>query len=86
MNDEGTRFGWLTCSEIVELITDYLEGDLPGPERERFEEHISSCAPCRQYLSQMRTTVEAAGRLTEEEVPEPTMDALLEAFRDWNRT
>ena len=86
MNEEADRFGWLSCSEIVELITDYLEGDLPDSERDRFEEHISSCAPCRQYLHQMRTTVEATGRLAEDEVPEPTMDALLEAFRDWNRT
>jgi anti-sigma factor RsiW len=85
VSHEADRFGDLGCAEIVELITDYLEGELPEPERGRFEEHISSCPPCREYLHQMRATVEVAGRLTRDEVPEPTMDALLEAFRAWNR-
>jgi len=85
VNAEESRFGWLTCSQIVELVTDYLEGELPPPERLRFEEHISSCAPCREYLSQMRQTVETAGRLTEEEISPPAMEALLDAFRDWKR-
>jgi anti-sigma factor RsiW len=79
------RFGELSCARIVELITDYLEGALDEGLRARFEEHLSYCPPCREYLAQMRATVEATGRLTEEDVPPETMDALMRAFRDERR-
>ena len=84
MIGEGNRFGELSCAQIVELVTDYVEGSLPGPARARFEEHLSYCPPCRVYLRQMRATIEATGHLTEDDVPAPAMDALLEAFRSWN--
>ena len=84
-NANGNRFGELSCAQIVELVSDYLEGSLPEPERGRFEEHLSYCPPCREYLAQMRATIEATGTLTEEDVPAPAMDELLHAFRSWNR-
>ena len=84
-NGATNRFGELSCARIVELITDYLEGVLEESLRARFEEHLSYCPPCREYLAQMRATVEATGRLTEADVPAETMDALMEAFRGGNR-
>ncbi|HTI35416.1 MAG TPA: anti-sigma factor [Miltoncostaea sp.] len=85
MNGGGSledRFGELSCARIVELITDYLEGALPEDLRARFEEHLSYCPPCREYLAQLRATMEITGRLTESDVPPETMEALLRAFRD----
>ena len=86
MNGDGRsledRFGELSCARIVVLITDYLEGVLPEDLRARFEEHLSYCPPCREYLAQMRATVASTGRLTESDVPAETMDALMRAFRD----
>lgn len=76
------RFGELSCARIVGLVTDYLEGALPEGVRARFEEHLSYCPPCREYLAQMRATVQLTGRLTESDVPPETMDALMRAFRD----
>ena len=52
MSEEARGPGGVTCIEIVELVTDYVEGALS---------------------------------LTEEEVPPPTMDALMGAFRNWRR-
>jgi anti-sigma factor RsiW len=75
----------ITCQELVELVTDYLEGALPRAERERFEEHVVYCAGCVYHLEHMRTTIELAGRLTEESMPPAAEQALLEAFRDWKR-
>ena len=53
----------MTCRELVELVTDYLEGALSGRERERFETHIGECDPCAVYLEQIRLMVDASGRL-----------------------
>ena len=75
----------LTCREVVELVTGYLEGDLASEDRARFEEHLSVCDGCTNYLGQMRTTLRATGMLTEEQIPEDQRDKLLMAFRDWKR-
>jgi len=55
----------LTCRELVELVTDYLEGALDPGDRARFEGHLDRCAGCRAYLGQMRATIWAAGHLCE---------------------
>ena len=75
----------LRCKELVELVTDYLEGTLTPPDRERFEEHLAACAGCTRYLAQIRETIRLTGVLTEEQIPAEQRDALLAAFRDWRR-
>jgi anti-sigma factor RsiW len=78
--------GELTCQELVELVTNYLEGALPSVERDRFEKHLASCANCHRYLDQMRYTIAAVGQISEDSLaPEMKMD-LLHAFRTWRRT
>jgi anti-sigma factor RsiW len=75
----------LTCHEVVELITDYLEGALPADARRRVESHLAECDGCSNYLEQMRETIRLTGRLTEEQVPEEQKQQLLAAFRSWRR-
>ena len=76
----------MNCRQVVELMTDYLEGALSPAERARFEEHIAGCDGCRGYLAQMRRTVGVLGRLTEDSIPEHVQRELLAAFRDWKST
>ena len=76
----------LSCQEVVELVTDYFEGALPAETASLFEQHINFCDGCEWYLDQMRSTVTAVGRVTEEEVPPETRDRLLTAFREWRRS
>ena len=73
----------LSCQELVELVTDYVEDALPATERERFESHIAGCEHCTAYLEQMRVTISLTGRLRAEEVPAASLEPLLEAFRGW---
>jgi anti-sigma factor RsiW len=75
--------GELTCRELVELVTDYLEGRLAAAERERFEAHLAICADCAAYVEQMRETVRAAGQLEEAGLSPQARGDLLRAFRDW---
>jgi anti-sigma factor RsiW len=75
----------LPCQELVELVTDYLEGRLPAPERVRFEAHLALCSGCRTYLEQMRQAVRALGRLAEGSIQPEAKQRLLAAFRDWRR-
>jgi anti-sigma factor RsiW len=73
----------LTCRELVEIVTDYLEGAMEPGERIRFEKHIVFCDGCAVYVEQMRDTIRLAGTLREEDVPDDAREALLEAFRSW---
>jgi predicted anti-sigma-YlaC factor YlaD len=75
----------LTCEELVDLVTDYLEEKLPLAEHERFEAHLGTCPGCRTYLDQIRTTIRVTGSLTEESIPTEARDRLLDSFRDWKR-
>ena len=72
----------MTCQELVELVTDYLEGALPREDVTRFEAHVAACPGCETYLAQVQTTIaltRAGGRAVE-------VSPLLDAFRDWHRS
>jgi anti-sigma factor RsiW len=73
----------LTCKELVELITGYLEGTLRGRRLRRFESHLAACDGCTRYVAQMEMTIRATGTLTEEQVTDEQRSVLLAAFRDW---
>ena len=73
----------MTCRQVVELMTDYLEGALSAADRARFEQHIADCDGCTAYLAQMRTAMLLMGKLAVEPIPEPVRNELVHAFRDW---
>jgi anti-sigma factor RsiW len=75
----------LTCRELVELVTDYLEGALPAGERERFEAHMAACEGCDAYVEQVRRTIELTRRTRALEQG-PQIAALRANFRDYRRT
>ncbi len=75
----------LTCKEMVEIVTDYLEGALSPEDRVRFEQHLALCDGCTYYVEQMRETIRLSGKVTEDQIPVAERGRLLEAFRDWNR-
>ncbi len=80
MNDvEG-----LSCRELVELVTDYLEGALDERDRLAFEAHIARCDGCTEYLEQLRATIRVTGTLTLADLSSSAAEStLLQAFRDW---
>ena len=73
----------MRCKEVVELMTDYLDGALSASDAARFEEHLSGCDGCRAYLEQMRKTRMLAGRLALEPVPAEMAEELMAAFKNW---
>jgi anti-sigma factor RsiW len=83
-DDPRTAIPDLTCQELVELVTDYLEGALPPADRARFEAHLADCPGCDAYLRQMRATLELVGA-TGALQSRPELSPLLEAFRAWKR-
>jgi len=75
----------LTCKELVELVTEYLDGAMTSEELERFEEHLVYCGPCATHVEQMRETIRVAGALREEDLDPAVAEGLLAAFRGWRQ-
>ena len=73
----------LACIEVVEVVTDYLEGTMPARKRRLLEQHLTACDGCDAYLEQMRRTIETTGRLRAEDVPPELEERLLGAFESW---
>lgn len=75
----------LTCEEMVELVTDYLEDKLPEAERASFEVHLGKCRGCTNYLDQIRKTIDLTGKLSEDGLADDVREKLLDVFRDWRK-
>ena len=75
----------MSCKELVELVTDYLDDALPAHERARFEEHLAECPWCVEYVAQIERTATLVGAASREVEDDPRTAELLELFRDWKR-
>ena len=75
----------MTCKELVELVTEYLEGTLAADLRLKMEDHLSRCDGCTNYLEQMRQTIRLTGQVREESLTSQQRDDLLRLFRDWQK-
>ena len=75
----------IPCIEVVEILTDYLEGALDPDMQRRVEAHLDVCPPCVVFLDQLRSTIDSLDELPVETLPAETVDALEDAFRDFHQ-
>lgn len=73
----------MKCKELVELVTEYLEGTLPSSDREAMDRHLAGCGGCHAYLEQMRKTIATLGRVSERALSERQRQDLLRLFQGW---
>ncbi len=74
----------MSCRELVEVITDYLEGALPEMDRQRFEEHLEACSACKLYVDQFQEVIRTLGRIEDKELDPDFRAGLVAAFHDWS--
>ena len=75
--------GGISCREVVELVTAYLDGALDEHDRARMEAHLELCPPCLEYVEQIRTTARVAAVAAVELELRPDRAALLDAFKEF---
>jgi predicted anti-sigma-YlaC factor YlaD len=80
---ESTTPNGITCQEIVELVTDYLEGTLLPEKRAQLEEHVADCDGCTNYIEQVRLTIRMLRDLAQEPIFPQKKEELLQVFRQW---
>jgi predicted anti-sigma-YlaC factor YlaD len=75
----------LTCRELTEIVTDYIEGRMSLWDRVRFQLHLGMCTHCRAFVRQMRLARSANAAVPSPELTPELKEALLARFRDWKR-
>ena len=73
----------LVCRDAVELVSDYLDGSLSRRDRRRLEKHLAECDACQAYLAQVRATVAASGHVGPDDLPDETVEGLVNLFRQY---
>jgi anti-sigma factor RsiW len=76
----------IACRQLVELVTDYLEGALDPATMDAVDRHLALCPHCERYVEQMRETISAVGHVPVETLSEQTKAGLIDAFRDFHAT
>lgn len=76
----------ITCVELTELVSEYIEGRLSRWDRLRFWLHIRLCPVCLDYIQQLAVTRATLGRMPDEPIPAPVRDELLACFQGWKRS
>ena len=75
----------ISCKELVDLVTDYLEESLSDESRAKFEQHLGECGYCSAYVQQMKVTITLTNQLAERDKSKPAPDELLDIFRKWKQ-
>jgi anti-sigma factor RsiW len=73
----------LACQQVVEMVSDYLEGALSRSQRRRLEAHLAGCEHCSEYLVQMRATIALTGRLRSEDLTPEMREEFSDVYRRW---
>jgi anti-sigma factor RsiW len=71
----------VACRQVVELVTDYLEGALPPRARAAVERHLQECPHCVEYVEQMRTAASSLRGVPVESISPAARAELVAAFR-----
>ncbi|HEY0756501.1 MAG TPA: zf-HC2 domain-containing protein [Ktedonobacteraceae bacterium] len=83
---EKTAANGISCQEVVEIVTDYLENALLPEKRVQLEEHVEGCEGCTNYIGQIRMTIGMLRNLAQEPVFPATREELLQVFRQWKNS
>jgi anti-sigma factor RsiW len=76
----------VTCREFADFVMEYFDGQLEADARARFDQHLTRCPDCVQYLQQYRDTVQAGQAAYDDDLPAAVPDDLVQAILDARKT
>lgn len=76
----------MECNELVEKVTDFLDGALAGEDVGRFDHHAGLCPGCQAHLNEVAVMLRLTSHVPAEPLPERLEADLLTVYRDWRQT
>ena len=71
----------IVCMSGVELLMDYMEGDVAPDVRAAIEAHVAGCPRCEAFIASYRETPRIVREATRVEMPADLEASLLAALR-----
>ena len=73
----------ICCKECLDLLYDYLEGELDSETTQSLEEHFEDCPPCISFLNTYKSTTNICREtLSQIEIPQAVRDSLLKVLNE----
>ena len=73
----------ICCKECLDLLYDYLEGDLDQETIKSLDEHFQDCPPCISFLNTYKSTTKICrNTLNQVEIPEAIRETLLKVLKE----
>jgi anti-sigma factor RsiW len=66
----------ITCRQLVELLIDFVAGELDEERRQNIEQHLRRCPPCVTYLETYQITIRLTRKLPEAPLPPQLIERL----------
>jgi anti-sigma factor (TIGR02949 family) len=70
-----------TCKESIDLLLNFLDGEMPEEEAKHLEEHLAACPPCVDFLRTYRATPVLCRRALQKQMPRELSDRLTDFLR-----
>lgn len=70
----------MTCEELTEFLSRYLDGELAAEQRSVFEGHLEACPPCEVYLDTFKETIRMGKEVSCPPAKETMPDSLVRAI------
>jgi anti-sigma factor RsiW len=75
-----------SCKEVLALLSDYLDFELPPGACDQIEQHLAECSPCEEFAESLRKTVALCKRFEPRTMPGPlSAEARAELEAAWKK-
>jgi hypothetical protein len=74
----------MNCNELVEKVTDYLDGALPQEDQVRWQQHVAVCVGCVGHLDEVDTMLGLMSSIEPEPIDCGLEDNLVSIYRQWS--
>jgi anti-sigma factor RsiW len=64
------------CDDVIQLLTDYIDGELETESQTELDRHFKVCPPCVSFLETFKVTIEMTGTFRCEDIPEAVSQKL----------
>ena len=72
-----------SCGNVVRLLADFIEGQLPPDEQAALQQHLARCPRCLTQLKTYESTISLLRTIKDDDLP-PELRCTLKSFLDRN--